>query len=45
MEMPYGYYTQCGYMGRLSSGIWMLFATQQDYIEYLNEAENQGFSK
>ena len=36
--MPYGYYTQTGYMGRLPTGRWVLFATQADYLDYLAEA-------
>lgn len=32
-----GYYTSCGYMG-LVNGNWMLFATDREYCEYI---ENQ----
>ncbi len=37
--MPYGYYTQSGYMGRIQSGQWILFATMADYLEHLEESE------
>lgn len=33
----YGYYTPSGYMGRLHDGSWRLFATQEDYIEYMKD--------
>lgn len=35
----YGYLTPSGYMGRLKSGRWMLFATQNEYHEYYAEDE------
>jgi hypothetical protein len=31
-----GYYTSIGYMG-LVEGKWMLFATETDYIEYIED--------
>lgn len=31
-----GYFTSYGYMG-LVNGEWMLFATENDYYEYLGE--------
>lgn len=35
--MYYGYDIKCGYMGRLNDGRWMLFPTEQEYIDYINE--------
>lgn len=35
--MTKGYFTPYGYMG-LVDGEWMLFATEQDYYEYLDDA-------
>lgn len=32
--MPYGYFTSFGYRG-LVSGVWMLFASEDDYLEYI----------
>lgn len=29
----YGYFTDFGYRGNIN-GIWMLFATETDYLEY-----------
>ena len=37
--MPYGYYTQSGYRGLLPNGRWMLFVSDEEYIEYLEEME------
>lgn len=34
--MPYGYYISSGYKG-LVNGNWMLFATIDEYFEYLND--------
>ena len=31
-----GYYTEEGYLGYVD-GEWMLFATEEDYIEYIKE--------
>jgi hypothetical protein len=31
-----GFFTENGYVGLTDSG-WMLFATEQDYIEYMRE--------
>lgn len=36
MEMLEGYFVADGYIG-LVDGKWMLFATEQDYIEYVKE--------
>lgn len=32
----YGYYTSFGYMG-IVDGVWILFATEEEYYEYLKE--------
>lgn len=32
----YGYYVSCGFMGRVGTR-WMLFATETEYREYLEE--------
>lgn len=37
--MYYGYNTKYGYMGRLRDGRWMLFATEKEYTEYINEED------
>ena len=37
--MYYGYYIPSGYKGKLKDGRWMLFATEQEYIEYMNEED------
>lgn len=37
--MPYGYLTANGYFG-LVDGEYMLFATEEEYYEYLREREN-----
>ena len=34
--MPNGYYVPYGYMGKTATG-WILFATEQDYLEYIAE--------
>lgn len=34
--MGYGYYISSGYKG-LVNGVWMLFPTEDEYIEYLRE--------
>ena len=34
-----GYLTSSGYMG-LVAGKWMLFASESDYYEYLEDTEN-----
>lgn len=34
----YGYTVSCGYMG-LVDGRWMLFATENEYREYLEEEQ------
>lgn len=31
--MPKGYETACGWMGRMPDGTWMLFATEEEYLE------------
>lgn len=33
---PYGYLIDCGYKGLTKNG-WMLFTTEQEYIEYLED--------
>lgn len=36
-----GYYVQSGYMGYIPrESKWVLFATESDYVEYLNETED-----
>lgn len=35
--MPYGYYTQSGYQGYVASiGKYILFATEDDYLDYIS---------
>lgn len=34
--MPYGYYTQEGFVGRIQDRM-MLFASERDYLDYLEE--------
>lgn len=36
----HGYFTSVGYMGWVS-GKWMLFSTETDYIDYLQEGNNE----
>ena len=38
--MPYGYFTQHGFLGRVD-GKMMLFASEQDYFEHIDQS-NQG---
>lgn len=33
----YGYNTAIGYKGKLPDGTWMLFATEEEYKEYIHE--------
>ena len=35
--MPYGYLTQEGYKGKVSENCWMLFDTEQEYLNYIEE--------
>ena len=37
----YGYVVKNGYMGRLKDGSWMLFATEEDYKDYLGGDDNE----
>lgn len=37
--MPYGYFTNVGYLG-LVDGRYILFATEEEYYEYLESCEN-----
>lgn len=40
VDEPYGYCCESGYMGLIREGdrmIWMLFSTEQEYIERLKE--------
>lgn len=32
---PYGKLYQTGYKGRLSDGSWVLFPTEQEYLDYI----------
>lgn len=34
---PYGYLTKDGYMGRVSELCWILFSTEQEYLDYIKE--------
>lgn len=38
--MPYGYLTDAGYRG-LVEGTYILFATEEEYYEYLSACENE----
>lgn len=38
--MPEGFYVENGYIG-LVDGEWTLFATEEDYIEYLKEDKDE----
>lgn len=38
---PYGYYTSSGFNGRLQDGEWMLFATLSDYLDHIQEEEEE----
>lgn len=38
-HVPAGYHTSSGYVGILPNGKKMLFATDQDYYEYVEEAD------
>lgn len=31
-----GYYTSYGYKGYIGDGKWMLFVSEEDYLEFLN---------
>lgn len=35
----YGYWTKYGYLGKLKSGKWMLFANENEYIDYINDED------
>jgi len=37
---PYGYNVSYGYLGTLPDGTQMLFATEEEYKEYLKEVES-----
>ena len=37
---PYGYHTGQGFFGFLPNGRKMLFATQEEYLEYFSEMVN-----
>jgi len=39
MKIPYGYHVSSGYVGFLPNGSSMLFATEQDYRDYLSGGE------
>jgi len=36
-----GYVVSCGYMGYIGNGRFMLFATEQDYEEYIRQEEER----
>ncbi len=35
-----GYYTQGGFMGRIPAMGWVLFSTENDYLEYIRGLSN-----
>lgn len=37
--MPYGYNVSSGYMGLVGEDEYVLFPTENEYFEYLNESE------
>lgn len=37
--MPYGYIVPYGYMGLVGNSEFILFATENEYYEYLSESE------
>lgn len=41
MDEPKGYQLPYGYKGKLPNGEWMLFATQQEYMERLRDFQNE----
>ncbi len=38
--MPYGYFTQQGYVGRVKDNM-ILFASERDYLDYIEPANDQ----
>ena len=38
--MPYGYFTQHGYMGRVQDNM-ILFASERDYLEYIEQSDDR----
>lgn len=40
----YGYFTSYGYRG-LVQNEWMLFATEAEYVEYVNELKRRNLAK
>lgn len=38
--MPYGYFTQHGYMGRAQDNM-ILFASERDYLDYIEQPDDQ----
>lgn len=38
--MPYGYFTQHGYMGRVQDDM-ILFASERDYLDYIEPADSK----
>ncbi len=38
--MPYGYFTQHGYMGRVKDRM-ILFASERDYLDYIEPTNNR----
>ena len=42
MSYPKGYHTASGYVGFVSDTDKMFFATEQDYIEFMNGGEQNG---
>jgi|GEM_PF-6868762 len=37
--MAYGYVTESGYYGRMKDGSWILFSTEGEYLQLLEEDE------
>ena len=37
--MPYGYFTQHGYMGKVQDNM-ILFASERDYLEYIEQSDD-----
>ena len=42
--MPYGYFTQHGYMGRVQDNM-ILFASERDYLDYIEQSDDPSDAK
>lgn len=40
--MPYGYFTQHGYMGKVGERM-VLFASERDYLDYIDSSDAPSF--